>query len=158
MSNLEKHNFYYQIVDLLQSARQKVVRSINQTMVITYFEIGRKIVEEEQNGKERADYGKSLLKELSKVLTEEFGRGFSIRNIEQMRKFYLVYSKTQTLSAKSNLAIEKQQTLSVNFELSWSHYLTLMRIDNKNERRFYEGFFLMDEVFFYSCIITVQNG
>jgi hypothetical protein len=133
MSNLQNHNFHSQIVDLLQSARQKVVRSINQTMVITYFEIGRMIVEEEQNGKERADYGKSLLKELSKVLTEEFGRGFSIRNIEQMRKYYLVYSKTQTLSAKSNLPIEKQQTLSVKFELSRSHYLTLMRIDNENE-------------------------
>ena len=138
MSNLQNHNFHIQIVDLLQSARQQVLRVVNKTMVITYFEIGRKIVEEEQNGKERADYGKAVLKELSKVLTKEFGKGFSVRNIEQMRKFYFVYSNSQTLSAKSNLPIEKQQTLTAEFELSWSHYLTLMRMDNENERKFYE--------------------
>lgn len=107
-------------------------------MVITYFEIGKMIVEEEQNGKERADYGKSLLKELTKVLTLEFGKGFSVTNLQQMKKFYLIYQKQQTLSANSNLPIEKQQTLSVKFELSWSHYLTLMRMDNENERKFYE--------------------
>jgi len=107
MTNLKNHNFYSQIVDLLQSARQQVLRTVNKTMVLTYFEIGRKIVEEEQNGKERADYGKSLLKELSKVLTKEFGKGFSVTNIQQMKKFYLVYQKQQTLSVKSNLHIEK---------------------------------------------------
>lgn len=68
--------FFSQIVDLLQSARSNVVRAINQTMVLTYFEIGRMIVEEEQEGKDRAVYGKNLLQELSKVLTKEFGRGF----------------------------------------------------------------------------------
>jgi len=135
MSQLQNHTFYSQIVDLLQSAKQQVLRTVNTTMVVTYFEIGRKIVEEEQHGKERADYGKSLLKELSKVLTHKFGRGFSVRNIEQMRKFYLVFSKSQTLSAKSN---EKQQTLSAIFKLSWSHYLKLMRIEDENERQFYE--------------------
>ena len=117
-------NFFSQIVDLLQSARNNVVLTINQTMVTTYFEIGRKIVEEEQNGKDRADYGKSLLQDLSKVLTSEFGKGFSVTNIQQMRSFYLSY--------------QKQQTLSVNFKLSWSHYLKLMRIDDENERKFYE--------------------
>lgn len=74
--------FYSQIVDLLQSARNKVVQTVNQTMVTTYFEIGRKIVEEEQGGKERADYGKQILKELSSVLTNEFGKGFSVDNLE----------------------------------------------------------------------------
>lgn len=129
-------NFFSQIDDLLQSARNNVVRTINQTMVTTYFEIGRKIVEEEQNGKDRADYGKSLLQDLSKVLTSEFGKGFSVTNIQQMRSFYLSYQKQQTLSVKSENA--KQQTLSVNFKLSWSHYLKLMRIDDENERKFYE--------------------
>ncbi len=138
MTNLQNHNFHIQIVDLLQSARQQVLRTVNKTMVITYFEIGKKIVEEEQNGKERADYGKSHLKELSKVLTIEFGKGFSVTNLQQMKKFYVTYQKQQTLSAKSEIANKKQQTMSAKFELSWSHYLTLVRMDNENERQFYE--------------------
>src|SRR5690606_27977275 len=137
MSNKPSNTkFFSQIVDLLQSARNNVVRTINQTMVTTYFEIGRMIVEEEQGGKERAEYGKQIIKQLSKVLTSEFGKGFSARNIEQMRQFYLVYSKSQTLSAESENAI--QQITSVEFKLSWSHYLKLMRIDDENERKFYE--------------------
>lgn len=139
--------FFAQIVDLLQSARNKVVRTVNQTMVTTYFEIGRMIVEEEQNGKDRAEYGKSLLKDLSSVLTSEFGKGFSTTNLKQMRQFYFAYSigqtpsdvfkgKSETLSRVSEKAI--QQTVSVEFKLSWSHYLKLMRIDDKNERKFYE--------------------
>lgn len=91
---------YSQIVDLLQSAKNKVVRTVNHTMVLTYFEIGRMLVEEEQGGKERAEYGKEVVNGLSKILTKEFGKGFSVRNIEQMRQFYLTYSKTQTLSAE----------------------------------------------------------
>lgn len=138
---------YTQIVDLLQSARNKVVRTINQTMVTTYFEIGRMIVEEEQDGKDRAEYGKKVIKELSKVLTKEFGKGFSERNVEQMRQFYIVYSKPQTLSAvfknksQTSSAISENnisETSARSFNLSWSHYLKLMRIDNKNERMFYE--------------------
>ncbi|MCF6347786.1 MAG: PDDEXK nuclease domain-containing protein [Flavobacteriaceae bacterium] len=138
MTQLQTHNLYSQITELLQSARRQVVRSVNQTMVFTYFEIGRMIVEEEQNGKERAVYGKQLLKGLSQTLTKEFGKGFSLRNIEQMRKFYLVFSKTQTLSAKSNPINKHLQKSPFTFELSWSHYLKLMRIDDKNERKFYE--------------------
>ncbi len=148
MTNLSNAKFFSQVVDLLQSARNKVLRTVNQTMVLTYFEIGRMLVEEEQGGKERADYGKKVVKELSNVLTKEFGKGFSERNIEQMRQFYLVYSKPQTLSAESEK--QKQQTLSVKsakkirqttsveFTLSWSHYLKLMRVDDQRERKFYE--------------------
>ncbi len=127
MSKIErntKNNFYEKVADLLKEARRNVVQTVNKTMVYTYFEIGKMIVEEEQNGKERAEYGKQILKELSKRLTSEFGKGFSQRNLEQMRQFYLTYSKTQTLSAE--------------FNLSWSHYLKLMRIDNIDERKFYE--------------------
>ena len=112
----------------------EVVRAINQTMVLTYFEIGRMIVEEEQNGKNRAEYGQNLLQDLSKVLTTEFGKGFSVTNIQQTRSFYLVYQKQQTVSVKST----KQQTASDEFRLSWSHYLKLMRINDENERKFYE--------------------
>lgn len=143
-------SFYSQIVDLLQSARSHVVRTVNQTMVLTYFEIGRMIVEEEQAGKERADYGEGLLKGLSKVLLNEFGKGFSVSNLQQIRNFYLVYQIQQTVSVISDI---KQQTASVifgkpqtlsaestlpNFNLSWSHYLKLMRIDDESERKFYE--------------------
>lgn len=162
--------FFSQIVGLLQSAKSKVVQTVNQTMVLTYFEIGRMIVEEEQDGKERADYGKQILKELSKVLTKEFGKGFSSTNLKQMRQFYLIYSIGQTPSDESenakSLTVSRisekanQQTLSAgskiskpssaesendisettswNFNLSWSHYLKLMRIDDENERKFYE--------------------
>jgi predicted nuclease of restriction endonuclease-like (RecB) superfamily len=93
-------------------------------MVQTYFEIGKMIVEEEQKGKERAEYGQQLIEELSIRLLNEFGKGFSSTNIKQMRSFYLTYSKGQTVSDE--------------FNLSWSHYLKLMRIDDENERRFYE--------------------
>jgi len=127
MSKIEKsgsNNIFDRISDLLRQARQTVVKAINDTMVITYFEIGKMIVEEEQAGKERAEYGKQLIIDLSKRLSKDFGKGFSVTNIQQMRNFYLIYQKQQTLSAK--------------FSLSWSHYLKLMRIDNENERRFYE--------------------
>jgi len=113
--------------------------------VHTYFEIGRMIVEEEQGGEKRAGYGKRLMKELSQVLSKEFGKGFSVRNIEQMRKFYSAYSISQTVSANSDVLISKTVPwgLSLNpqqgiFKLSWSHYVMLMRMENKNERSFYE--------------------
>lgn len=117
-------DFFTKIIDLLHNARKIAVHAVNQTMVVSYFEIGKMIVLEEQNGKERAEYGKRILKELSLKLTNEFGKGFSQRNLEQMRQFYLTYSKAQTVSAQ--------------FRLSWSHYLMLMRIDNESERQFYE--------------------
>lgn len=139
--------FYAGIVAMLQAARNNVARAVNQTMVLTYFETGKMIVEEEQGGKERADYGKSVIKELSRILTIEFGKGFSERNIEQMRQFYLVYSKpqklttelnkkTQTLSAETE--ITKRQTVSHEFKLNWSHYLIVVRMEDKYERKFYE--------------------
>jgi predicted nuclease of restriction endonuclease-like (RecB) superfamily len=134
MSNASLTDLSKKISNLLNESRQRVVQAVNHTMVLTYFEIGRMIVEEEQNGKERADYGSQLLSDLSNSLTQEFGRGFSITNLQQMRMFYNIYSKQQTLSAKS----ENSESLSENFKLSWSHYLKLMRIDDDLERKFYE--------------------
>ena len=119
-----KKDIYEEIRGLLKSARENIVSTINSTMAKTYFLIGKRIVEEEQNGEKRAEYGKKLIKELSKKLTKEFGKGFSERNLEQMRKFYLAYSIPQTLSAE--------------FRLSWSHYIILMRMENLDERNFYE--------------------
>ena len=119
---------------LLNESRQRVIQTVNHTMVLTYFEIGKMIVEEEQNGKERADYGSQLLSGLSGSLTQEFGKGFSITNLQQMRQFYIVYSKQQTLSVNS----EKDLIQSLDFKISWSHYLKLMRIEDELERKFYE--------------------
>lgn len=132
MSNIEEYNqtdFYKKVANLLKEARKSVVQAVNKTMVYTYFEIGRMIVEEEQNGKERAEYGKQILKELSNRLNAEFGKGFSVDNLENMRKFYLRYSISETLSRKSE---------TPDFQLGWSHYLKLIRIDNEAERKFYE--------------------
>ena len=94
---LQNKLLFHQVSELLQNARQQVLRTVNSTMTYTYFEIGRMIVEEEQNGKDRAEYGKQVLKGLSEQLTTEFGKGFSIDILERIRKFYLVYSKSETL-------------------------------------------------------------
>lgn len=124
IQNTSTESFFNKVAELLKQARKSVVISVNRTMVLTYFEIGRMIVEEEQSGKQRAEYGEKLIQELSERLLSEFGKGFSITNLKQMRSFYLTYSKGQTLSDE--------------FKLSWSHYLMLMRIENENERNFYE--------------------
>ena len=98
---LENTKIFNEIIELLKNTREEVKKTIDNTMTYTYYEIGRRVVEEEQRGKERAEYGKEIIKKLSTLLTNEFGRGFSKSNIEQMRKFYLVYSKAQTLSGES---------------------------------------------------------
>ena len=121
-----KKDIYQEIHDLLHKARQNIISNINSTMTKTYFLIGKRIVEEEQNGNKRAEYGKNLIKILSKKLTKEFGKGFSETNLEQMRKFFKVYGIPQTLSEE------------FQFNLSWSHYLILMRIKDIDARNFYE--------------------
>ncbi len=158
--NLQNKVLFSQVVELLQNARTQVLRTVNSTMVYTYFEIGRMIVEEEQNGNNRAEYGKQLLKGLSKELTTKFGKGFSVVNLESMRKFYLTYSisdtvsrilqiqKSQSLTGELNTKIsqsvtgfsenQKTQSLISFFKLTWTHYVFLIRIDDLNERRFYE--------------------
>jgi predicted nuclease of restriction endonuclease-like (RecB) superfamily len=121
---LTNNNIYQEIKELLYSAKNRVYQTINTTMTETYFQIGKRIVEEEQGGEIRAEYGKSLLKLLSVQLINEFGKGFSVDNLENMRRFYLAFQKSETVSRK--------------FELSWSHYIFLTRIENINERNFYE--------------------
>ena len=123
--SLVENSFYKEIKKLLQDARQKVYQSINSTMTLTYYKIGKRIVEEEQDGEKRAEYGKALLKNLSEQLSKEFGKGYSVDNLENMRRFYLSFSKSETVSRK--------------FKLSWSHYIFLTRIENINEREFYEN-------------------
>lgn len=147
---LQNIMLFHQVAELLQNARQQVLRTVNSTMTYTYFEIGRMIVEEEQNGKNRAEYGKQILKGLSEQLTSEFGKGFSVDNLQNMRKLYLVYSNYETLSSISDSNAAKSETVSsisekseiplmtLHFILTWSHYIFLMNIDDSKERKFYE--------------------
>ncbi len=128
LSKQDNNDLFFRISELIERARKQVVVAVNTVMVQTYYEIGRTIVEEEQLGNERAQYGKTILKQVSKRLTERFGKGFSIDNLENMRKFFLVYSKSETPSRIS----------SPSFSLAWSHYVLLMKIENPEERHFYE--------------------
>ncbi|GAB6285247.1 MAG: PDDEXK nuclease domain-containing protein [Methanoregula sp.] len=140
-----------EIRDLVHNARHTAAQNVNTLQVITNFEIGRRIVEYEQQGRRRAEYGERIVQELSKRLTAELGRGFSKSNLEYMRRFYVEYHETipqitQTVSgqlpAKSQMEPPIRQTLSdqftPTFTLSWSHYIVLMNIGNRDERHFYE--------------------
>lgn len=120
-----------EIKAILERARESVVRNVNKTIASTYFEIGSLLVNEHQKGNKRASYGEQLTKEVSKELTSEFGKGFSVDNLENMRRFYLTYRKSETLSRKS-------KNERPDFNLSWSHYQKLVRIENLRERKFYE--------------------
>jgi len=125
MSNkITKNRLFNDIKALIVESKSKIYSAVNSTMTTTYWNIGKRIVEEEQEGKERAEYGKALLKNLSMELTKEFKRGYSEDNLKNMRRFYLAYPKSETLSNK--------------FKLSWSHYIFLTRITDKEERKFYE--------------------
>ena len=138
------------VVDLLKESRQSSVRAVNSIMTATYWEIGRRIVQFEQNGESRAEYGTDLLKRLGRDLTATAGRGFGWRNLYSMRGFYLAYPPIlQTVSAKSDEA-GKMQTASANsqtvsaqlenpkFPLTWSHYVRLIKVENAEARKFYE--------------------
>lgn len=135
-----------QVRTLVQAARQTAVSKMNRLQVLTNFEIGRLIVEHEQQGQNRAAYGEETLLHLSASLTVEFGRGFSRANLEYMRKFYLLWQNragriSQRLSGKLPSAVTVQKLLGISsspFTLSWSHYVVLLSIKDEQERRFYE--------------------
>lgn len=131
-------SLFHQIARILTQARQNVVQTVNTTMVRTYFEIGRMIVEDEQQGEQRAEYGKQQLANLAKQLTAEFGKGFSERNLQRMRQFYLIYSEQRRFIANTSNELAIPPTLLSEFNLSYSHYLKLMRIADPLERQFYE--------------------
>ena len=125
-TQIMKKKEYSQLVDsigeLLESARKEVVRTINNILVKTYWEVGKRIVKYEQKGKDRADYGENLLKKLSRDLRLKYGKGFSRSNLQYMRLLYIKYPKCQTLSGK----------------LSWSHYVELLSVSDDLARSFYE--------------------
>lgn len=128
---------FEEVSALIESARYSVIRATNVTMVTTYFLIGRQIIEHEQAGKIRADYAKSILKNLSKALNKRFGKGFSEDNLSNMRRFYLTYSISENTSRK--LDNNDQPGFEIpEFKVGWSHYVLLCRIKNADERAFYE--------------------
>jgi predicted nuclease of restriction endonuclease-like (RecB) superfamily len=125
------------IVSLLERARQSAVRTLNSVMTETYWEVGRRIVEYEQAGRKRADYGRVLVKRLGADLSRRFGRGFGWRNLFQMRAFYVAYLPIlQTVSAKSGPGII---AVTQRFPLPWSHYVLLISLKSPKSRMFYES-------------------
>ena len=148
-----------EVRELIASARNAAASTVNTLQVLTNFEIGRRIVEHEQKGAVRAEYGTALLKELSARLTEEFGRGFSARNLRSFRRFFLTYRErtpqiwqqpTAELAAVGNrqhqLATDESRSIEISqqpirespFTLSWTHYVLLLTIKDPDERSFYE--------------------
>ena len=115
-----EQQFYEQIKRILSEARNKVYQTANFAMVEAYWNIGKSIVEQ-QGGEEKAEYGVRLIAELSKQMSTDFGKGFTVSNLKNMRQFYLTFPKSYALRS----------------ELSWTHYRLLMRVENKNARRFY---------------------
>ena len=116
-----QNSFYHDIKSILQTARDNAYKSVNFIMVEAYWNIGKKIVEVEQNGETKAKYGSKLISELSKQLTIDFGKGFNTTNLKMMRQFYLIFPNRHTLCD----------------QLSWSHYRLIMRIENEKARDYY---------------------
>lgn len=141
---LDADKLYLNTVDLIQYARGLAVKQVNFIQLMTYYSIGKWIVEEQQEGSSRAKYGQHVINNLSKKLLTEFGRGFSSDTLKNARKFYLIYKDRISETVFSLFAIEKSETVlsllnkDMSLQLSWSHYLQLMRIENPHERNFYE--------------------
>lgn len=136
MTPVQIPNLFQSVKTILDTASQTIYRAANSAMVLAYWEVGRLIVEEEQSGSLRADYGKNVLKELSALLTSEFGRGYSVSNLKNFRQFYLVFPEVCQHNANNSSELPIRQTLSG--ELSWSHYCLLIRVENKAARDFYQ--------------------
>lgn len=129
MNDIQKREdaLFEQISKLIEVSRKQVKTAINTAMVYTYYSIGRYIVEDEQNGDNRATYGKKVLKQLSEKLSAKYGNGWTVDTLKRCRFFYKAYCSSQIGA-----------TVLPQFKLSWSHYLILMRIERVEERRFYE--------------------
>ena len=131
-------------IDLIEYARGITAKQINIIQLMQFYSIGKWIVEEQQQGESRARYGQRVIKRLSEVLTEQYGRGFSVDTLENARRFILTYKDRISETVFRKFAVEKSETVFSLFEkespftLPWSHYLQLMRIKDENERKFYE--------------------
>jgi predicted nuclease of restriction endonuclease-like (RecB) superfamily len=120
-------------IGYVNQARQKVIRSVNHEQVIAYWKIGQIIVEDEQKGQTKAEYGSTLIKILSTKLNHEFKRGFSVSNLRYMRQFYLIYKERIHHEARG-----KSTSKDFNPNLSWTHYRLLMSELREGVRNFYE--------------------
>ena len=137
--NEVSNEFLNKVSLLIEEAKKNVKTTVNIAMAYTYFEIGRMIIEEEQNGDNRAEYGKYIIRNLSSFLTEHYGKGYSISNLKNFRQFYLIYSNDSIGQTMFSQFKNYPATVTERkFYLSWSHYLKLMRISNIEERHFYE--------------------
>ena len=135
MKQISQNNNHYnelisQIGDLLQQGRRQAIYAVNEILVQTYWQIGKYIVEFEQNGAAKAEYGDKLLLRLSKDLTQAYGKGFSRSNLSYMRKFYNAFQICETVSHKS-------KKIALSAKLSWSHYFEILKADNELEISFY---------------------
>lgn len=147
MGSVRRNTLFQSVRELIENSRGQVVRNVNTIMIYTNFNIGKMIVEEEQKGSTRAGYADTVLKDLSRALSVGYGKGFSHRNLDYFKKFYLLYREriSQTASAKSPEQANrhvKQTLLDVfaeQFKVSWSHYVLLMKVQAINERDYYES-------------------
>jgi len=133
MSNIQPKNtdLYARIVSLINEGRQQVRTVVNSALINTYWNVGRLIVEDEQEGRLRAEYGKSVVRDLAKQLTQEFGRGFDFRNLQYMKKFYTLFPIVNALRSQSSIH------RAVRDELSWTHYRLLLKVEDEKARRWY---------------------
>ena len=162
MNEIEKNNQMIEaraeqlaerIEALVVEARKKIASTANVAMVYTYFEVGRYIIEDEQGGKVRAEYGKGVLKRVSERLTERLGKGWSVDTLENARNFYNIYAKSEPVVRKSDVSIKKSEPVVRNLEttenrnqwlrnqrftLPWSHYQILTHVKDSDARSFYE--------------------
>ncbi len=122
--------YIVEIKQILSQARQKSYQAVNTAMVEAYWLIGKRIVEEEQNGKYRADYGKEIIKNISDEMTLEFGKGFSERTLREFRQFYLTFPKL--IGYQSVIEDDSEQNIwrTPFAKLSWSHFQRVLRISN----------------------------
>ena len=132
-------SLYNEIKEILQEARQSAYRSVNFAMVIAYWRIGKRIVEEEQKGKTKAGYGVALLKELSAQLTHDFGKGYSETNLKYFRQFYITFLSYKNSHALRDESLEsvEQKSHALRSELSWTHSRLLMRVESVIARNYY---------------------
>ncbi|KTC87157.1 PDDEXK nuclease domain-containing protein [Legionella drozanskii] len=122
---IHEQQFFSDVSELLRTGRETAYRTVNMVMVKTYWQIGKRIVEQEQHGKARANYGESLIVNLSRYLTDCFGKGFSVANLWNFKQFYLIFSDFERFSTHR---VEN---------LSWSHLRLIMRLDDEKERLYY---------------------
>ncbi|KJV98552.1 DUF1016 N-terminal domain-containing protein [Rickettsia amblyommatis] len=142
------NQLYKKVIAHIDHARKLVHRVVDVEMIRAYYCIGREIIQEEQRGSERAEYSGFLLQALSQRLTQQYGRGFSITTLQDIRKFYLVYSDMEQKQHAVRVKLEKQEETELqsyillrgelDFKLDWTHYRVLMRVKRQEAHQFYE--------------------